>query len=92
MSIKNRTRIATPPGATIKERLLDLGMSRKEFAFQMDMPEEHICKLIDGEISLTPEIAAQLESVLAIPAQFWINLEHVYRQKLQAIRAGNVVG
>lgn len=91
MSIKNRTCIATPPGATIKERLLDLGMSRKEFASQMGIPEEHIRKLIDGEISLTPDIALQLETVLGIPARFWNNLEHIYREKQQAIQAGNRV-
>ena len=77
----NRTYIATPPGATIEERLADLDMNRKEFASGMNMPEEHIRKLINGEVALTPEIAAQLEKVLCIPAQFWINLEHIYRQK-----------
>jgi len=84
---ENRTCIAIPPGATIKERLIDLGMTREEFASGMNMPEEHIRKLLNGELTLTPEIAAQLESVLGIPAQFWNNLEHIYRQKLQAITA-----
>ena len=32
MMVKSRTFIATPPGATIKEQLLDKGMSQKEFA------------------------------------------------------------
>ncbi len=32
--VKSRTFIATPPGATIKEQLLDKGMSQKNFAHE----------------------------------------------------------
>ena len=35
--IKSRSYIATPPGATIKEQLMDRGLSQKEFALRMDM-------------------------------------------------------
>lgn len=35
--VKNRNFIATPPGATIKEQLLDRGLSQKEFAVRLEM-------------------------------------------------------
>ena len=37
--LKSKSIIATPPGATIKEQLLDRGLTQKEFATRMDMSE-----------------------------------------------------
>ncbi len=74
--------IATPPGATIREQLEDRGMSQKEFASRMNMSEKHISKLVNGEVQLTTDVAIRLETVLGVPAQFWIRLEAVYREKL----------
>lgn len=59
--VKSRSFIATPPGATIKEQLLDRGLSQKEFAVRMSMSEKHISKLINGEVQLTPDVAVRLE-------------------------------
>ena len=83
--IRSRSTIATPPGATIKEQLVDRGMSQKEFAERMDLSEKHISKLINGEAQLTSDVAVRLEMVLGVPAQFWSKLEANYREKL-AIR------
>ena len=88
---RSRTYIATPPGATIKEQLIDRGMSQKEFASRMDMSEKHISKLINGEVGLTPDVAMRLEMVLGVPARFWNNLESIYREKLQAVQAENAM-
>ena len=87
--VKSRSIIATPPGATIKEQLADRGMTQKEFAARMAMSEKHISKLINGEVRLTPDVAMRLEMVLGIPAQFWNNLESIYREKLERARAEN---
>lgn len=87
--MKSKTYIATPPGATIKEQLIDRDMSQKEFAQRMDMSEKHISKLINGEVQLTPDVAMRLEMVLGLPARFWNNLEAIYREKLQLVQAEN---
>ena len=42
--VKSRSFIATPPGATIKEQLIDRGLSQIEFALRMGMSEKHISK------------------------------------------------
>ena len=73
--VKSRSFIATPPGATIKEQLIDRGLSQKEFALRMGMSEKHISKLINGDVQLTPEVAVRLEMVLGVPAKFWNKLE-----------------
>lgn len=80
--MRSRTYIATPPGATIKERLEDRGMSQKEFAARMGMSEKHISQLINGNVQLTNDTALKLEMVLGLPARFWNNLESIFREKL----------
>jgi HTH-type transcriptional regulator / antitoxin HigA len=87
--IKSRNFIATPPGATIKEQLLDRGMNQKEFAARMEMSEKHISKLINGDVQLTPDVAMRLEMVLGLPAHFWNNLESIYREKVIQVEAEN---
>ena len=87
--VKSRSFIATPPGATIKEQLLDRGLNHKEFAVRMGMSEKHISKLINGEVQLTPDVAVRLEMVLGIPAKFWNRLEATYREKLVKSNAEN---
>ncbi len=87
--IRSKSFIATPPGATIKEQLTDRGMSQKEFATRMKVSEKHISKLINGEVQLTPDMAMRLEMVLGIPAQFWSNLEAIYREKLIKVKNEN---
>ncbi|MBQ8813685.1 MAG: HigA family addiction module antidote protein [Lachnospiraceae bacterium] len=87
--IRSHSTIATPPGATIKEQLVDRGMSQKEFAERMDLSEKHISKLVNGEVQLTSDVAVRLEMVLGIPAQFWCKLESIYREKLVKANAEN---
>ena len=87
--VRSRNIIATPPGATIKEQLIDRGMSQKEFAERMDLSEKHISRLINGEVQLTADVALRLEMVLGVPAQFWSKLESIYRDKLVRAVAEN---
>lgn len=86
---KSKTYIATAPGATIKEQLENRSMTQKEFSKRMDMSEKHISKLINGEVQLTVDVANRLEMVLGLPAQFWNNLESIYRGKLLLVQEEN---
>lgn len=84
--LERKSYIATPPGVTIQEQLDDRGMTQKEFAKRIDISEEYISKLIDGEVHLTTEMAEKLELVLGVPASFWNKLEAIYQEKLAKIR------
>lgn len=88
---RSRSYIATPPGATIKEQIMDRGMSQKEFAARMGMSEKHISRLINGEVQLTIDAARKLEMVLGLPTQFWCNLESIYREKLAKVNEENAM-
>ncbi len=85
---RSRAYTAVPPGATLKEQLTDRGMSQKEFAAQMGLSEEHVSKLINGEVQLTPDMAVRLETVLGVPARFWNELEAAYRERLAGADIG----
>ena len=87
--LRSRSYIAIPPGETIKELLSDRHMNHEEFAIKMNMSEEHINRLINGEVRLTTEIAVRLEAVLGPSAGFWNRLEAVYRDKIIKIEAEN---
>jgi len=82
---RSRTYIAIPPGATIKEQLIDRNMSQKEFAVRMGLSEKHVSRLINGDVQLTIDVAIKLESVLGVPTQFWCNMEAIYREKLAKV-------
>lgn len=87
--MRSKTYIATPPGETLKELLEDRGMSQKDFAQRMDMSENYINKLINGEVQLTNDVALRLEMVLGIRVHFWNNLESIYREKLIKVEEEN---
>lgn len=89
--VRSQSYIATPPGATIREQLKYKGLSQKDFAVRMDLSEEYVSKLINGNVQLTPEIAEKLEMVLGSPAKFWNNLETIYREKLMKVEVENSV-
>lgn len=91
MMERSRSYIATPPGATIKEQIATRDMNQKEFAARMGMSEKHISKLVNGEVRLTMDVARRLEMVLGLPAQFWCNLEAIYREKLAKIDEENAM-
>lgn len=57
-------------------------MSQQELAERMDRPTKTINEIIKGKEAITPQTALQLERVLGIPADFWIERERIYRLKL----------
>ncbi|EEI90858.1 putative addiction module antidote protein HigA [Sphingobacterium spiritivorum ATCC 33300] len=64
--------IAFHPGETLTEKLEELKMGPKEFAIRTGKPEKTIIAILKGDSSITPEMAILFESVLKIPASFWI--------------------
>lgn len=77
--------IAIPPGYTIEEQLNENQLTQKEFAKLMELSENSINELISGQMLLSVDIATKLEKVLGMPTQFWLNLETIYREKIERI-------
>lgn len=70
------------PGDTLLETIESIGISQAELAKRTGRPLKTINGIIKGNVAITPETALQLEKVLRVPANFWINLESNYRQAL----------
>lgn len=68
------------PGATLQEKLEELGMSAKEFSVRTKKPEKTINAVIKGNSSLTPDMAVAFESVTRIPAHFWMQKQQKYNE------------
>lgn len=66
------------PSETLIEKLEELGMGPKEFAIRTGKPEKTITAVLNGECSITPEMAVLFESVLKIPARFWLENQRQY--------------
>ena len=74
--------ILSPPGDTIQETLNAISMSQTELSERMGRPKEKINDIIKGREPITTATAFQLEKVLGIPANFWMNREKDYRKSL----------
>ncbi|MEI6408044.1 MAG: HigA family addiction module antitoxin [Bacteroidota bacterium] len=78
------------PGETLAEKLEEMAMGPKEFALRTGKPEKTIIAILNGNSSITPDMAVQFENVTKIPANFWMNHQRGYdefiaRQKRQAV-------
>jgi HTH-type transcriptional regulator / antitoxin HigA len=76
-----RPESVSPPGDTLQETLDELGMSQAELARRVGCPTRTINEIVNGETAILPETAFQLESVLGIPAKFWVAREMAYRTR-----------
>lgn len=71
--------VAIPPGETLSEELQARGLSQRELAKKMARPVQAINEIVLGKKHITADTALQLEDVLGVPAEFWMNLEVGYR-------------
>lgn len=78
--------IAIPPGESLKDVLEEQDMTQAELASRMGRPTKTISEIINGKAKITADTAIQLETVLGIPAQFWINLQAKYDEDLARVR------
>ncbi len=70
--------LAIHPGESLAEEIEFRGISQKDLAAQMGRPAQAVNEIIRGKKSITSDTAFELEYVLGIPAQFWINLQVLY--------------
>ena len=66
------------PGEVLDEKLEEMGMSIKEFALRATKPEKTIIAVINGNSSITTEMAVSFEAVTKIPASFWLRNQQLY--------------
>lgn len=79
------------PGETLDEKLKEMGIGPKEFAFRTGKPEKTITAILKGESSITPDMAVQFESVTRIPARFWMNYQREYDEYIARVKRMKVI-
>lgn len=84
-NLKDERELLSKPGDTILETIEYLRMSQVELADRMGRTPSKINDLISGKEPITVNTAMQLETVLGIDTQFWLNRETLYREKLARI-------
>lgn len=74
---------ASPPGDTIADILRERNLSPEQFAAELQRPPEEVTNLLRGQVTITLEMARQLEQTLGASFQFWIARDYQYRQDLE---------
>lgn len=74
--------IALHPGQYIGELIEDYQMTPKEFAEEFGVSPKTINKLVNGEESISNDIAQKLEKLTNISMKTWLNLQASYDRKV----------
>ena len=77
--------LISSPGETLLDTIQAKSLSQTELAERMGRPIKTINEIIQGKAAITPETAIQLERVLGISAEFWLEREKNYRLELAEI-------
>ncbi len=70
---------AIAPGEILDEELEYRGMSQAELAQRTGLAKKTINEIIKAKAPITPDSALKFERVFRQPADYWLNLEKMYR-------------
>lgn len=80
--VENIDLIAFHPGQYIGELIEDYNMTQKEFAERLGISGMKLGKLVNGEESISNDIAENLAKFTNISMQTWLNLQNAYDVKM----------
>ena len=80
--VEYKALIAFHPGQYIGELIEDYQMTQKEFAEKLGVSPKTVSKLVNGEQSISNEIAQKLEKLTNISMKTWLNLQNAYDVKM----------
>lgn len=80
--VENIDLIAFHPGQYIAELIEDYNMTQNEFAEKLGLSPKAISKLVNGEESITNDIAQKLAELTNISMKTWLNLQTSYDTKV----------
>lgn len=77
----------SPPGDTIRDLMAERDWSQVELAHRLGFSLKHLNQLVKGKAPITEDTALRLERVLGSTANFWLNRETKYRERLARLQA-----
>jgi len=83
--VENIDLIAFHPGQYIAELIEDYNMTQNEFAEKLEVSPKTISKLVNGEESISDNLAQKLENFTNISMKTWLNLQASYDRKMAEV-------
>lgn len=80
--VENINLIAFHPGQYIGELIEDYQLTQKEFAEKLEVSPKTISKLVNGEESISNDLAQKLEKLTNISMKTWLNLQASFDRKV----------
>lgn len=74
---------AIHPGEHLAEELKELGMGAAELARKLHVATNRITGILNGQRSITGDIALRLSDFFATSAEFWLNLQSLYELRMK---------
>lgn len=76
------------PGNIIRGRMKLYNLTQRKLAEAMDMYQSDLCKIINGQMNVTPRIAVKLSGALDESPYFWANLQMKHDVEKAILEAG----
>ena len=73
------------PGQYVEELIEEYNLTQKEFAERLGVSEIKLGKLVNGEESISNDIARKLAKITNISMITWLNLQNAYDVKIAEI-------
>lgn len=80
--VEYKDMIAFHPGQYVEELIEEYNVTQKEFAERLGVSEMKLGKLVNGEESISNDIARKLAKVTNISMITWLNLQNAYDVKV----------
>ena len=83
--VESKDRIAFHPGQYVEELIEEYNVMQKEFAERLGISEMKLGKLVNGEESISNDIARKLAKITNISMITWLNIQSIYDVKIAEI-------
>lgn len=72
---------AIHPGSFLRDELAALGLSARKFADHIHVPHNAVTGILNGERSVSAQMAIRLGQAFGTTPQYWMNLQSIYDLK-----------
>jgi antitoxin HigA-1 len=70
------------PGEFLRDELDTLGISARRFSVHIHMPHNAVTEIMNGQRSITAQMAIRLAKAFGTTPQYWLNLQSIYDLKM----------
>src|ERR1700730_14730568 len=84
-------RTAIHPGEHLAEELDTLTMSAAELARRLKVPTKRVTEILNGQRAITGDTALRLAHFFGTSAEFWLNLQSVYKLRPAEAKTGKAI-